>query len=162
MSLLQQAVNSITANPARYEKPVISSKIEESVEDRIFKEAVSKVLGEDASTDKSDPSKTFDMSSENKGHFGGRQITFKQDVYRLPEKPAGDHTQPVGLLTQSDLQNYVLFRKSDRLNFQYVSGTAGQCSYEYKKNGTDEYSSEIPFSDAVIQELIDDGACDLS
>lgn len=108
-------------------------------------------------TDNSEP----DYSSDNKGHFGGRSVSFKQDVYRIPEKPAGDHTQPVGLLTQSDLQNYVIFRAKDRLSFKYVSGTAGQCTYEYKKNGTDSFIRDIAFSDAVIQELVDDGALEL-
>lgn len=102
-----------------------------------------------------------DQILDNKGHFGGRSISFKQDVYRIPEKPSGDHTQPVGLITQSDLHNYVIFRKNDRITFKYESGTSGNCDYQYKKNGSDSFIDDIAFSDAVIQELIDDGACEL-
>ena len=97
----------------------------------------------------------------DKGSFGNRQIEFVQEVYYIPDAPAGDHTQPVGLITQSDLNNYVIFRKNDRLTFRYKEGTSGSSNYEAKKNGQTDFATDFDWSDALIQELIDEGACKL-
>lgn len=99
--------------------------------------------------------------ADDRGMFGGRQVEFAQEVYHVPDNPAGDETQPVGLLTQSDLNNYCVFRKGDRLTFRFTGGTSGACKYEAKKNGQADYTCEYDWSDALIQELIDEGACKL-
>lgn len=106
-------------------------------------------------------SENVDVDITDKGMFGGRQIEFVQEVYYVPKNPTGDVSQPIGILTQSDLNNYCIFRKNDRLSFKYESGDAGKGSYSAKKNGQEEYTTEFDWSDALIQELIDEGACKL-
>lgn len=102
-----------------------------------------------------------DPAMSDKGMFGGRQVRFKQNVWKIPSAPAGDVSQPIGLLTQSDLDNYVAFRKDDRLTLKYKDGSAGSCCYVAKRNGSDTEVSEYEWSDGLIQELIDEGALEL-
>ncbi len=102
-----------------------------------------------------------DSDTTDKGLFGGRQIEFKQDVYRIPDKPSGDVSQPIGLLTQSDLNNYVLFKKGDRLSFKWKGGTSGQAVYDVVRNGDITVEANIEWSDPLIKELEDEGAISL-
>ena len=97
----------------------------------------------------------------DKGQYGSRQVEFKQDVYRIPETPTGDVSQPIGLLTQSDLNNYVLFKKGDRLTFKWVSGEAGTAKYDAVRNGDVSVDANIEWTDALIRELEDEGALTL-
>lgn len=122
-------------------------------DDVLFELAVAQV---DGKTEKSD-----DFDSSDKGLFGNRQIEFTQDVHYIPNKPSGDVSQPVGLLTQSDLNNYRYFHKGDRLSFRYKEGTSGACTYEAKKSGQSDYNCDFDWTDALIQELVDEGACKL-
>lgn len=99
--------------------------------------------------------------STDKGLYGGRQVEFKQDVYRIPQTPSGDVSQPVGLLTMQDLNNYVLFKKGDRLNFKWKGGTSGQATYEVTRNGDVGIDVDIEWTDPLIRELEDEGAITL-
>lgn len=143
-SLIQEALKlaSVT-NPAVKKRPL-----------DLFELAVASVDGGSPATDA--PSDVSD-----KGQFGNRQVEFSQDVYYIPDAPAGDNSQPIGIITQSDLNNYVIFRKNDRLTFRYKEGTSGSCKYEAKKNGQSDYGCDFDWSDALIQELIDEGSCKL-
>lgn len=124
-----------------------------SEDDQLYQDAIQRV---DITSINED-----DVDTSDKGSFGNRQIEFIQDVYHIPEKPAADVSQPIGLLTQSDLANYIAFRKGELLTFRYHNGTAGACKYEAKKNGQNDYNCEYDWSDQLIQELIDEGACKL-
>ena len=155
-SLLQQAAKIAATKPA-----IVQQQISE--QDRIYQQAVKKVIGTTVvEADESSEQDTKSTSSHDKGMFGNRQVDFLQDVYHVPQSPANDQTQPTGLLTQKDLNNYCVFRKGDRLTFNYVSGDAGNCHYEAKKNGQDKFSREFKWCDGLIQELIDEGACKLN
>lgn len=135
-------------------------------EDDVFAEAVAKAketlnLSEASYDDDAKAEEAHAADSTDKGTYGSRQVEFKQDVYRIPDKPAGDVSQPVGLLTQSDLSNYIIFKKGDRLNFKWKSGTAGQAKYDAVRNGDVSVDANIVWTDALIRELEDEGALDL-
>jgi len=128
-------------------------------DDKIFAEAVKKAkLNE---MERKNDEATPNSASHDKGMFGSRQCKFKQNVWKIPQKPTGDVSQPTGILTQSDLDNYVLYRKDDRLTFKYKSGSAGACVYTASRSGSGEEGGDIKWSDALIQELIDEGALEL-
>lgn len=135
-------------------------------EDDVFAEAVAKAktklnISEAAYDDDAKAEEAHKEDNTDKGTYGSRQVEFKQDVWRIPDKPSGDVSQPVGLLTQADLNNYVLFKKGDRLNFKWKSGTAGQAKYDAVRNGDVSVDANIVWTDALIRELEDEGALDL-
>lgn len=147
-SFLRTALSLINSNK------VVDHK--RNADDQAFFNAVNAIDSKKPIVEQTQPSPTDD-----KGLFGSRQIEFVQDVYHIPQKPAGDYTQPVGLLTQRDLTNYVAYRKGDRLTFRYASGDAGNNHYTARKNGQSDFTKEFDWSDGLIQELIDEGACKL-
>lgn len=155
MSYLKDAVSKVKPSNLRPVQETAAT----NPDDAVFAAAVAaakqklKIVEND---DQQDPSS--DVS--DKGLFGGRRLVMKQSVWRLPKNPAGDESQPVGLLTQSDLDNYIYLHKGDRLSFKYKSGSSGACCYTVSK-GAAEFGADIEWSDALIQELIDEGAAEL-
>jgi hypothetical protein len=152
-TLLEQAAKIAASKPA-----VVQTIISE--QERTYQQALKKVLGSIPVVEQAEEAKQT-PTNHDKGMFGNRQVEFTGDVYHIPSAPANDLSQPTGLLTQKDLTNYCVFRKNDRLTFKYVSGDAGNCQYEAKKNGHDTFSREYKWCDGLIQELIDEGACKL-
>lgn len=127
-------------------------------EDRLYQDALAKV---NAKRNVMEAEDEQGIDASDKGMFGGRQVRFKEEVYKMPQNPTGDASQPIGILTKSDLNNYVLFRKDDRLSFKYKEGTSGACCYEATRHGSGEEVDCCEWSDALIQELIDEGAMEL-
>jgi hypothetical protein len=161
MKYLKEAViRSRNFTSEQFYKPVENEAIQ-SPEDLIVAQAMSKVNAKLGLVSEKENETSAPSEMSDKGMFGGRQAKFKQNVWKIPSAPAGDQSQPVGLLTQSDLDNYVAFRKDDRLTFTYKDGSAGACCYEAKRGGSDTQASEYEWTDGLIQELIDEGALEL-
>ena len=154
--LLREAAKLAASMPS----PVPARTETLSEEDAILANAI-KVVEQKNATTSTDGGAPAAPNTDDKGVFGNRQIEFTQDVYHIPKNLSGDKSQPVGLLTQSDLTNYVVYRKGDRLTFRYRDGDAGACKYEAKRNGEEEYKCDFDWSDGLIQELIDEGASKL-
>lgn len=149
--ILQRAMQQVDQKHAEADEPPVEESVEEQNDDEVIVEA-----DEDEKEPEANP------NTDDKGLFGNRQIEFVQDVYYLPKELGGDKSQPVGLLTQKDLNNYVAFRKGDRLTFRYLKGDAGACTYEAKRNGHENFQCDFDWSDGLIQELIDESAAKLA
>ncbi len=132
-------------------------------DDKVLADAIAKAEAKLKITEaeRQEDAATPNSASHDKGMFGNRQVKFKQNVWKIPKKPAGDVSQPTGILTQSDLDNYVLYRKDDRLTFKYTEGSSGACCYSANRSGSGEENGNIKWTDALIQELIDEGALEL-
>lgn len=168
MELLKQVAQQ--HNEEQVEQPVAEQEVAKT-DDELFADAVAKakVKLNINEADETDPA--TDAASEeapegaddstDKGLYGGRQVEFKQDVYRLPDNPSGDVSQPVGLLTMQDLNNYILFKKGDRLNFKWNGGTSGQATYDVTRNGGVGIDADVEWTDPLIRELEDEGAITL-
>lgn len=158
MSYLRDAVSKVDPS-----KPRSAPVQETNPDDAVFAAAVAAAKQKLKIVENDDPvspdsEQAPDVS--DKGLFGGRRVVMKQNIWRLPKNPAGDESQPVGILTQSDLDNYIYLHKGDRLSFKYKTGSTGACCYVVSK-GAAEFGSDIEWTDALIQELIDEGAAEL-
>lgn len=132
-----------------------------SSEDELYQQALAKAKAKLNIQEADEYGLPATVDATDKGMFGGRQVRFKEEVYKIPETPAGDASQPVGILTKADLNNYTLFRKDDRLSFKYKEGTAGACCYTATRSGSGEEVDCCDWTDGLIQELIDEGAIEL-
>lgn len=161
MSFLQEAITK--ASKKTTERTPVTEEL--SPDERMFLDAVKKVqrktqVNEYAEDDfnATDNAELGNRVDANKGLFGNKQFDVKQELYLLPETLSGDHSQPMGLLTKKDLQQYVFFRSGDIISFEWEGSDGNVSQYKCTVNGSKSYVQDIDWTDLLIQELADEGA----